>query len=309
MGLCMAVGIPVAVGFLLQFIVEFAIVFPLLRIFVFNEKDMKDEQDANKLDSINNFYKVREETEEVLTLKSGLKLHFYRYSDSTFFTVLRFRYGENNDRKKEQTRLFFELLQSRLGVLHFETKVFVTDEIYEESEEYENLRQNMSGSRIPQTPEYNKARLMAQRYMQKIVDGTKRGGVLCTTVYIRNQSSMYAEDLVSTVTILEKALLSQETGIRSMESLDKEALRRFYVQYFNIGAFNVKTMRPADLAKGLMSQYRNKIQVYEVKTVKGDSVGDKSKRELNNRFGTKSKTIGCVREEKEPEKEDFEIQF
>lgn len=241
--------LPSIVAFLLCMILSISVLVFILRTFVFREKELLNEEENSKNDSLERFYHIVES--ELPNMIDGIEV--FENDDGNMCACLEVLYGPNDRLKSEKTKDFLVELFNTISKFCIDFKVFVTKEDFSRSIECKRFLNTVNSVK-------DKRLAPVISEMADLVLGfTSQKSNLYSTYIVIRFTPVNSRMLPGLQSQLLDVLHSSRSSIRNLEFSDRQRFRAFIRDYYRVEALDLSTFRGGKLTSKLLRKYRKHI--------------------------------------------------
>ena len=248
-----ALRLPKFIPFLISAFTSISVLVVILRAFVFKEKDLLNEEENSKSDSLERFYNIVET--ELPHLVDGIEV--FENTDGNMCACLEILYGPNDKIKAENTLDLLIQMFNTVSKFCLDFKVFVTKENFLRSIECRRFLNTVNSVEDPTL-----ASVIVET-SDLVLGLTAEKSNLYSTYVVMRFSPVNSRMLPGLRNQLLELLNNSNSSIRNLEFSDRKRFREFITEYYRVEALDLSSFRGGKLTSKLIRKYRKSIFVVE----------------------------------------------
>ena len=244
-----ALGIPLIFVILIQIFIYIFVCLQIFRFMVFREQD----REVEELDLFLPYYKIRP---GFIKMENHFTSYdMYELKNSSYFSIISFKFGRNNEEKAKSTEYFLNKVQDFIHERSLKSRFVIMTENFVESEDASNMLNKANSIKEP--------RLRATQlsiYNEVLRFSEKNSTAVCIYLMVYAPASFYKEDLEDTIvnilSLYEKE--KRMTAFRSLSFLDESSMLIFLKQFYGMAAIDISlskvqyNMLDSDILKSII---------------------------------------------------------
>jgi hypothetical protein len=210
----------------------------IFRIFVFKEDEKILEYDQKMKDSFSKYYYLRNlDSLEPLKVRK-ISVPVFEFDNGSLMTVIRFRFGSNDDKKAKLNRNALTEVYRILGGNGLEFRQIVSKENFSETQEAKRYLEDLS--RISDK-KLAKTMLDIAQNLYNLSDLYSNVDVIY--LEIRTKYSYQRHEFDEVLERVFEALQENSAGFKEVTPLDKKELLNFFRDFYGLEAIDLSLMR------------------------------------------------------------------
>ena len=230
----------------------------ILIIFVYRGRELVEEDEESKVDSLERFYKIVET--ELPTIVDGIEV--FENIDGNMCACLELLYGPNDKVKSDNTLKFLVSLFNSVSKFCIDFKVYVTKEDFLRSIECKRFLNTVNSVKDPTL-----ASVIAE--MSDLILGyTETKSNLYSTYIIIRFTPANISNLNGLKVQLLESLNNSNSSVRNIEFSDRKRFRSFIREYYRVEALDLSSFRGGKLTNRLIKKYGRNIFVVKKNNIR-----------------------------------------
>lgn len=244
-----SLGIPLILVILAQIFIYIFICLQIFRFMVFREQD----REVEELDLFLPYYKIRPGFTKMENHYTSYNV--YELKNSSYFSIISFKFGRNNEEKTKSTEYFLNKVQDYIHERNLKCRFVVMTENFAESEDASNM---LTKANLIKEPRLRATQLSI--YNEVLRFSEKNSTAVCIYLMIYAPTSFYKEDLEDTLINILSLYENEKTttAFRSLTFLDESSMLAFLKQFYGMSAIDISlskvqyNMLDSDILKSIV---------------------------------------------------------
>lgn len=247
------IRLPVFISLLLAILVGGAIGVLILRTFIFKEKDLLDEEESSKDDSLERYYNIIES--ELPNMIDGIEV--FENTDGNMCVCIEVLFGPNDRAKSQRTLSFLAEIFGIISRFSIDFKAYVTREDFLRSIECKRFLNTINSVK-----DKNLAPVISEMG-DLILSYTELHSNLYSTFLVIRFSPVNMINLPSLRDNILETLNSSGSSVRNVQFCDRLRFRSFIREYNRVEALDLSSFKGGKLTSKLVRKYRRHVFVVE----------------------------------------------